>query len=172
MPAALEILINEFDPEFSVEDRDIIHANQVFKNAMDLLKNYISRISSENGTLYITDPYIFCNQAGNFDLEYSELIIELLLISRSKKIVFLTSKPRNFSTIIYENVYNELYKRGIHSILCESDEFHDRFWVSENNGAFIFGCSINRVAKKTSLITSLIPSDYEEISDIFEANYE
>ncbi len=136
----------------------------------EILQKYLDKIITSN-KLLIIDQYIFPNYADN---GYSIFLGEILdrYIVRLDEIRFITSSNRGKYSLenekaILTSLINK--KPSLKIIVGVTENFHDRFWISDykSKGMFL-GTSLNGFGKKYALIDYLNAYDVREIISALE----
>lgn len=141
------------------EKRDLLiptvnNQNQIYKQFF----YYFDQISKNSNNIVIIDNYIFPH---TYNHDYESLLISVF--DRCTKLTILTKKGYNKNLLL--NIKNKLKNSTKIKIIID-DSIHDRFYLSNHNGGFVLGTSLNGLMKKTSLINYLAPSDYAEINKL------
>ena len=50
--------------------------------------------------------------------------------------------------------------------VIDNNDFHDRFWLTPDNGAFTVGTSVSGMGKRVCCIAPLDSDDYDVLKDI------
>lgn len=133
----------------------------------NIFKEFLDGIDIED-ELIIIDPYLFPKRR---DPDYKTVLLSIVKtqISKVNKLKVITSDK--FDPDLKDEIENELrqLKNTITFHHKISDEFHDRFWLSNKKGLLV-GTSLNGVGKKYSLINNLAQSDFEELMGALKTN--
>lgn len=162
-PISPEVLIERYFLENPIEKREVLSSKQPYELLLKRLDEYILNVSSVTGIFYITDDYFFCSPKGVSDIDYLNILINLLRKIKHSKIIVIVSDYKKINNGLFEGIKGQLCLENIVFSYLVNSEFHDRFWISDNKGGFVLGTSINGLAKRTSLIQKLDFVDYIEI---------
>lgn len=133
----------------------------------DIFKEFLDSIDIED-ELIIIDPYLFPKSR---DRDYKTILLSIIKtqIDKVNKLKVIT--PDKFDPDLKDEIEIEL--RQLKSTITFhhkiSNEFHDRFWLSNKKGLLV-GTSLNGVGKKYSLINNLAQSDFEELMSALKTN--
>lgn len=113
------------------------------------------KIGTENNELIIIDPYLFSTD----DMTYCNLLGKIIQKSKAKLVIVVTDKRH------YKEKSLNVVKSKINIPLEEkfSEDFHDRFWISNRTKGFCTGTSLNGVGKRISLINVIEDDDIKDI---------
>lgn len=113
---------------------DVLWKNMTNEEKVNkFLKNLIE-IGSKDKELIIVDPYIFSNQQD----EYCEMLAYILNNSRALKIIIVTDE-NNFKERSASKVLDKI---NIDMDTKFSNDFHDRFWITNRKKGFYTGTSL------------------------------
>lgn len=125
------------------------------------ISKYIKELKeagSVKGNLTVIDPYFFASD----NKDYIENIKKILKECEASSVNFITDE-KNYKISAYKSIKVPNCKCTIEF----KNDFHDRFWLCENNGekkGFLSGTSLNGIGKKIFVIKKL---DNEEIKELF-----
>ena len=104
--------------------------------------------------LTIIDPYFF--NSGKLSLAEKPTILEILKpFNQLEKLEIITKKNYNKANF-------EWYKKSLKNVditVIAEENFHDRFWIIDENKAFIVGTSVNGFGNKHFFIQDDYLSD-------------
>ncbi len=123
-----------------------------------LIQKYLDRTIKTN-KLIIIDRYFFPN---NHDATYPNFVVDILdkYLSIIDEITFITS-PR-YNSVAANSIKSLLFskKETLTINIKHTDDFHDRFWISNYNGKGLFlGTSLNGFGRKYALIDYINTAD-------------
>ena len=111
--------------------------------------------------LTIIDAFLFNQNVGGV---YENDIVRILKESGAKEIVVITNTTgKSYNEDLYKSVNEKL--GGIIKVI-NSQDYHDRFWIADENKGFSLGTSLNGVGKRVTRIYTL---DAEEINTLLES---
>ena len=147
-------LTNILAPEY---DEFIGTPHDRTEDILQALFNYLDKIITTTN-LIITDAYIFSSDSQ----DYEKLLMEIFkrYIAKLSNIVFIIRKDHkiNFRQKIFSNIQS--INPSISLDIVISEEFHDRYWISNYNGkGVVIGTSLNGIGKKYCLIDYINKSD-------------
>lgn len=124
--------------------------------------NELGKLDSENKTVYITDPYLFCGSAH--DPDYERDLALILKHLKAAKIVYCASSIQDQQ--LFQNICNDLAKQNCQLIHdSKLTDCHDRFWYcSDTNKAVVFGTSFNGLCKKICRVDLLKEEETDELN--------
>jgi hypothetical protein len=127
-----------------------------------IIQKYLDKVIIDN-ELIIVDPYFFPTR---HDTSYSSFIASILdkYLPTIDTIKIITST--RFNATIKAQIYSELraIKPTLNIIHSQSDDYHDRYWISNNREkGIIIGTSLNGLGNKYALIDRLNTTDVREI---------
>ena len=128
----------------------------------DLIQKYLDRIVTTN-KLLIVDRFIF---PTNHDSTYATFVGDILdkYIATLDEITFVTSPSHNRTIKSSIETLLKSKKSTLNISYKFSDEFHDRFWISDHNDKGLFlGTSLNGYGRKYALIDYINTSDVRQI---------
>lgn len=164
-PIQPELLIERYFDENPIEKREVLAAKRPYQDLLKRLEEYIMNISSDEGTFYITDDYFFFPSKDSTDSMHLEVLANLLIKAKHRKIIVILNNQKNVNTSMVAKLKEILVKEEIEFSFVINDNFHDRYWLSDRNGGFALGTSINGLAKRTCIIQRLDNIDYAIILD-------
>ena len=116
---------------------------------------FFSEIFSVGKELIIIDPYLFKDDSD----EYCDLLADLLNKAAAHSIIVITNQ-KNYK----QSSYNKTSGKVNNTIEIKySNDFHDRFWISDRKKGFSTGTSLNGIGNKISSINLLPENDVTEI---------
>ncbi len=103
------------------------------------------RISNLRSRLTIIDGHFF---SKNTQFGDTKRRISAVLEPFKERIQFLdiVTSPHDFNENYYNTLSNHLNFLSV--TVTKNNDFHDRFWIVDENQAFIVGASINGIGKK------------------------
>lgn len=128
----------------------------------------LRKLNAENGTILVTDPYLFPSMRDqNAEQTYKAELANLLVSLHAKKVIFCSKEIKNI--VMFRSIEAELQNNGI---ILEFDqrleECHDRFWYCpETEKSIIFGTSLNGIGRKICRIDELSESEVAELKSYF-----
>ncbi|PAC29262.1 hypothetical protein [Flectobacillus sp. BAB-3569] len=151
-------------------DEALVPINAPQNQILNFFKKYLNRLGIDR-ELIIIDPYFLSPRRGNnnHEREYTQLFKELLvdyIQNISKIIIITTSIQRHIDENLLHSITSSLNElnNNLEIIHRTSDNFHDRFWISNNRGSgIVTGTSLNGFGNKYSLIDRLNVTDVREI---------
>ncbi len=123
-----------------------------------LVQKYLDRIVTTN-KLIIIDRYFFPNRC---DTNYSSFVGDILdkYLPTLDEITFITSSSHNATV---KNSITTLLQNKKPTLTINfkfTEDFHDRFWISDHNGKGLFlGTSLNGYGRKYALIDYINTTD-------------
>jgi hypothetical protein len=119
--------------------------------------------------IIIVDPYMFANNKrdSNYRTKYTNIINQVFsaMLTNVNNLVIICSKRNRDMSIkwMFESTISSI-KPGINISVKYSQNWHDRFWISNNRtGGIIVGSSLNSLGNKYFLIDRLKNDDVNEI---------
>lgn len=152
-----DILLNRYLEQTgsSYVAEEVLWKNLTNEEKVRKFSTYLERISSEGKELIIVDPYLFKDESN----EYCNMVASVINIARAQSVVAVTDR-RNYR----ESSYNKIEENVNNTIEVRyTDDFHDRFWISNRKKGFYTGTSFNGIGKRISLINLLSEDDVTEI---------
>lgn len=129
---------------------------------IEILHKYLDKISIDQ-ELIIIDPYFF---ARNTDTTYPNTIFDVLskfLPVINTLIIITNNRVDNLIKTSIQNLLQNA-KPSISIIHKTTDNFHDRFWISNNREkGIVTGTSLNGLGRKIALIDRLNITDVRDI---------
>ena len=152
-----DLLLNRYIQQTgsSYVEEEVLWKNLTNEEKVGKFSTYLAKISSEGKELIIVDPYLFKDESN----EYCGMVASVINIAKAQSVVAVTD-PKNYRGSSYnkikENVNNTIEVKY-------SDDFHDRFWISNRKKGFYTGTSFNGIGKRISLINLLSEDDVTAI---------
>lgn len=135
---------------------EILMINMNDEEKIEKILKYIEEIGGKKGEMLIIDPYIF---PRNITEEYKNMLMSIFRKGEFNKLSIVTDSS-NYNESLFNEIENFL---GSKIQINFSSEFHDRFWIANENKGFILGTSLNGIGKKYSSINLLDEEDVKEI---------
>lgn len=112
--------------------------------------------------LIITDPYLFTDSRKRDSQDYAASLVRMIApaLTTGLRITAVVSKPGNNATV-RAAVVDQLHALG-HELdinVVESDAFHDRFWIADQERGLIIGASLNKIGRRIFFVDELSRSD-------------
>lgn len=129
---------------------------------IDILIKYLTKVGIDH-ELIIVDPYFLAKPKNP---KYAQLIESVLInfISTIDTIRIITTTKVDTSLLEQINTTLKVHKPSLQIIHTTTDDFHDRFWISNNREkGILIGTSLNGLGNKFSLVDRLNTSDVQEI---------
>ncbi len=150
-----------------IEDNDsineqLVRQNETTDKIVKFMHRFLDKVGIDN-ELIIVDPYFFPDNAPN---DYVKLMVDII----SKYISSLTTL-KVITKSSYNNAVKTIFKTKLTNLKPtlviehkHSNDFHDRFWISNNRKkGIITGTSLNGLGNKYALIDRLKITDVREI---------
>lgn len=158
--ATLEIFENGIPENYIILQEELLFQNMTLEEKKKKIDDYISKINLSNeDIIVIIDPYLFPKNSTD---EYVDYLIDSLNRLNFSKLIIITNN-KSFDVSTFENVKSQLYSENIS--IYFSDNYHDRFWISDCGKGFTIGTSLNGVGKKISRISFLEDDEVIELLD-------
>lgn len=128
----------------------------------EIIQRYLDNIIKTD-KLIIIDQYIF---PTSYDSNYANFFIDILdkYLPKINEITFITPKKHNETLKTTITNLLKARKPTIQINIKKSEDFHDRFWISDPNNKGVFlGTSLNGWGKKYALIDYINTTDVREI---------
>lgn len=140
----------------------VLPQNMNQNDILAIYRDYFNRINTMNNELIIMDPYLF-PEICNDDTEYIDFLKNILYSAEAEKYIIITRtvNPNNRCKVAIESEFSNL-------IIHETNEYHDRIWISDRKKGFFTGTSINGIGKKLALINFIKSEDVEFIVEILQ----
>lgn len=165
LPAPLEILINEYDPNFKIEYREITGPNLTLKQNLNILNVYLGQCEYGED-LYIIDKYFFTSRNVK---NYCDLLTSLFKYYKKKRIIIYCDCDINQT--IYNHFYQLLQSNGTKLILKNNvKNLHDRFYLSNKEFGFSIGTSLNGYLLREGRISKLNDNEYKKLFNKYSIN--
>lgn len=129
---------------------------------IDILIKYLTKVGIDH-ELIIVDPYFLAKPKNP---KYVQLIESVLInfISAIDTIRIITTTKVDTSLLGQINTTLKVHKPSLQIIHTTTDDFHDRFWISNNREkGILIGTSLNGLGNKFSLVDRLNTPDVQEI---------
>lgn len=157
LPAPIDILINEFEPDRYLEYRDVLGPEKSVHEKISIFQKYLQWICPNNNSLIIIDPYFF------HKLENQSSIVKKIFNKVKVKEMRIITDSKNFNQKdfhFFEEIFND---KKIKITYEFANDLHDRFYLSDRGRGFFCGTSLNSVMRRECLIRSLDKSDFREL---------
>lgn len=122
-----------------------------------IVRKKLNELSGSIKKLVIIDPYFF---PYSYSKNYIDTIIDILKPLELNIIHVITSK-KNTNYDLKNKIQSRLDNSSIE--LTYSNDFHDRFWIVNDENGFLMGTSLNGLGKKFSIIQKLDVDDVTAI---------
>lgn len=139
-----------------IATEEILWKNMTICERIDKFVEYIEKIDGIGGELLIIDPYLFPRKSDN---TYPGMLAQILNKADCKRVTVVTDK-KNLDEHLLEKV-RQSTKSKID--LVYSSDFHDRFWIVNEEKGFVCGTSLNGVGGRISSILYLDEDDVKYI---------
>ncbi len=136
-------------------------------NQNDILAIYsyfFREIDTMNKELVIIDPYLFPEHCNDIT-EYTSFLKNILNSAKAEKYIIIT-RPVNPNNICKDTIESEF----TNLIIRETNEYHDRIWISDRKKGFFTGTSINGIGKKLALIDYINSDDIKFIVELLQSS--
>lgn len=136
---------------------------------VDALHKYLDKVGIDN-ELIIIDPYFFAPTSDTTYLSTIDLALEKYLpqVDTLHIITYPNKVDATLKTSIETNL--KAKKPSLNILHKTSNEYHDRFWISnKRERGILTGTSLNGYGKKYSLLDRLNTSDVRYIVNSLEA---
>ncbi len=135
---------------------------------VDMLREKLSKFLPQK-ELIIVDNYIFPRKL-NDKVEYFHMLEDVFrpAVEQIESLIFVTKK--GFNQDLYSEFRNILLDLNPNlSIECNiTDDFHDRFWITDRQDGLFIGTSLNGIGKRYALVDTIEEDDVEEIVKTLE----
>lgn len=140
----------------------VLPKNMDQNDILAIYKDFFNRINTMNNELVIMDPYLFPENRSDIT-EYTDFLKKVLNSAKAEKYIIITRtvNPNNICKATIESEFSNL-------IIHETNEYHDRIWISDRKKGFFTGTSINGIGKKLALINFIKSEDVEFIIEILQ----
>ena len=112
-------------------------------------------------SIYLIDPYLF---PTNHDDDYIDFFLSIFGETLSEisflKIFTKTNHNKKIKSQLLDRILNDF---EITFELVETNVFHDRFWIVDNEKGLFIGTSLNGIGKKYSIFDTLKKQDIADI---------
>lgn len=138
-------------------------------NIIDAMHKYLDKIGVDN-ELIIIDPYFYAPTTDTTYPTTIELTLDKYLsqVNTLHIITYPNKVDKALKTTIETNLKTK--KASLNILHKTSNDYHDRFWISNNREKGILtGTSLNGFGKKYSLLDRLNTSDVRDIIDSLQA---
>ena len=142
----------------------VLPQNMNQNDILAIYRDFFNRINTMNKELVIIDPYLFPEHCNDIT-EYTNFLKNILYSAKAEKYIIITRtvNPNNRCKIAIESEFSNL-------IIRETNEYHDRIWISDRKNGFFTGTSINGIGKKLALIDSIKSDDVEFIVEVLQGS--
>jgi len=147
----------------STDRRDVELLLSIIQKKLHLLK--------PNKSLIVIDNYIFPPNVRDLRIYTTNLLYILdRTIGNITNLHFIT-KP-NYHQSLYNHVQTEIQNQNKYIItsLKTTDEFHDRFWITDQQSGLLIGTSLNGIGKRYAIVDNLKEPDVLEIIGELKSN--
>lgn len=134
---------------------DVLWKNLKPDEKVQKISKYFEKIKSKDKELIIIDPYFLYDEND----EYCNMVALLIDRSCANKVLIVTDK-RNCKKKCLSKIESKVHVSISNKY---SDDFHDRFWISDRKNGFCMGTSLNGIGKRISIINMLSSEDLAEI---------
>lgn len=142
---------------------ELLYKNMNNKDKIQKFTQYLDDIESENLELIVIDPYLFATSNKN----YCKLLSDIFNLSKANSILIITSQ-NNYHQTSFDNI-DKLTNISLNVVY--SNDFHDRFWISNRSKGFLTGTSLNGIGKRFSVIQMIEIDDVQDIvSELINLN--
>lgn len=142
----------------------VLPKNMDQNDILAIYRDFFNRIKTMNSELVIMDPYLFPENCSD-TTEYIDFLKNILYSAKAEKYIIITRpvNPNNICKVAIESEFSNL-------IIHETNEYHDRIWISDRKNGFFTGTSINGIGKKLALINSIRSEDVEFIVELLQGS--
>lgn len=130
-----------------------------------IMDKYLTKLRIDN-ELIIVDPFFLAPTRVTNYPQLIESILKNHLINLDTLRIITTSNARKIDTTLLASIESLLqsHKPTLKIIHNKSDDFHDRYWISNNREkAIVTGTSINGLGNKLALVDRVNTSDVRDI---------
>lgn len=143
----------------------VIPAGTPQPKIINILTKYLSKVGIDN-ELIIVDPFFLAHTSiPNYAQIVESILINFISSIDTIKII-TTANPRNINRSLLTQIDTTLkgHKPTLQIIHNTTNDFHDRFWISNNREkGIVTGTSLNGFGNKFALVDRLNTSDVREI---------
>jgi hypothetical protein len=146
---------------------DIVQKTDKKDKIVEIMKSFLDEIKIDKD-LIIIDPYLFSETKDNSYVDFLMLILSDYL-SRLEKIILITNAKvdEQLKNIIEDRIKKINQEIDIQHF--KSDDWHDRFWISNTSEKGILtGTSLNGLGKRYAIIDRLAEVDVKAIIKILK----
>lgn len=136
---------------------EFLHRNLTNEEISEKILTKVKESNGINSNVVIIDPFLLHDNSTDYIMLLRNILKNIDPISLT-----IITNP-NYCEEAKEMVENEFFAR-----IINNNEFHDRFWIFNNNKGFLLGTSLNGIGKKYTTIQTLENSDIKDICDIIE----
>lgn len=136
---------------------EFLHRNLTNEEISEKILTKVKESNGINSNVVIIDPFLLHDNSTDYIMLLRNILKNIDPISLT-----IITNP-NYCEEAKEMVENEFFAR-----IINNNEFHDRFWIFNNNKGFLLGTSLNGIGKKYTTIQTLEDSDIKDICDIIE----
>lgn len=154
--ASLDFFEKDPPKDFMVLQEELLFENMTLEEKKQKLNFYIQEIGTTNKDVIIIDAYLFSKKSNN---EYKELLRYLLNTLGFSKLIIVTNK-KDFDEAMFNEIKSEL---DGDVLTYFSNEYHDRFWISDYKYGFTTGTSLNGIGNKKCRIDFLKSDEVLEL---------
>ncbi|EAR25548.1 hypothetical protein A20C1_04756 [marine actinobacterium PHSC20C1] len=135
-----------------------------FKKAGDFVAERLALLSPSSD-LIIVDPYLFPPNPKVGEDEYSEFLASLIapILEPGANVICIVNTHSNKAVESAVAGHLEHLVPGVTVEIHQSDDFHDRFWISGRSQGVVVGASFNGLGRKLFFIDTLEQSDVDSI---------
>lgn len=134
---------------------------------INILTKYLTKVGIDN-ELIIVDPFFLApTRIPNYAQLVESILINFISAIDTLKII-TTANPTKVDTTLLAQIDTTLkvHKPSLQIIHTTTNDFHDRFWISNNREkGIVTGTSLNGFGNKFALVDRLNISDVREVID-------
>jgi hypothetical protein len=137
-----------------------------FKQASGFVAERLASLGPSSD-LIIVDPYLFPPKPKIGEGEYAEFLADLIgpILEPAASIKFIVNSFSNSSVESAVVAHLANLVPGVTVEIHKSDDFHDRFWISNRSHGVVVGASFNGLGGKLFFIDALKQTDVGLIMD-------
>lgn len=130
------------------------------QEAEALVANRLARLAPADH-LIITDPYLFPNSPEGGGSEYVERLVHLIapILQSGSRLTCVVNSRSNSDLEKSARSLLEAKVSGLDFKVHVSDDFHDRFWISDSTTGVVVGASLNGLGRRIFFIDQLSEDD-------------
>lgn len=139
---------------------------------VEMLRDKLVKLAPQK-ELVIVDNYIFPPKGfpdEESKLEYWQMLEDIFepVVRKIGSLIFVTKS--NFNRSLFEELKHLLARLNpnLFAVCHTTDDFHDRFWISDRQNGLFVGTSINGIGKRYALVDAIREDDTEEIVRVLE----